>query len=188
MISTKHITKNILQLLQKKFKIIDSIDFKNFDYDFDILKNFLAKNYKKKYSPEEKILVEHMDTDYYFDECKTGINFRNFFQLLKEFDISPSVFIIYTNYFGLQQEIDLLCKSFHKNDRPILIETFVTKCHLNSQKIDNIENNFYCIEYNALCMMNEIRSHRSALYHSLKKINKSKIALKVTNTKHNNDS
>lgn len=179
MISTKHVTYNFLKLLQEKFKILDSIEFKEFDHDFNVLKVFLEKNYKAEYLPEERILIEHMDTDYYFDECETGINFRNFFQVAIEFNISPSVFIIYTNHFGLQKEIELLCKSFDTEDRPLLIESFIGNNHW-SNEIDNISCNFNCIEYNALCMMNEKRSHRSAFYHSLKPISNSKIALKIT--------
>lgn len=180
MISTKHVTDNFLKLLQKKFKILDTIEFKEFDHDFDVIKTFLEKNYKAEYLPEERILIEHMDTDYYFDECETGINFRNFFQILIESDISPSVFIIYTNHFGLQKEIDLLCNSFNSGDRPLLIESFIGKNHWNNKKVGNIPCNFNCIEYNALCMMNEKRSYRSAFYHSLKHISNSKIALKIT--------
>jgi len=181
MISTKHITKNVLDIINKKFDIIDSIEFKDFDYDFSVLKSFFKRNYKEYYSPDEKILVEHMDTDYYFDECTVGVNLRNFFQLLNENDIPPSVLILYTNHFGLQKEIDLLCKLFDKNDRPLIIESFIGNNHWDNKATINVNHDFNKINYNAMCIMNEIRSHRSALYHSLKCIDDSKITIQLTN-------
>ena len=176
----------IKNILEKKFKIIDHLSFLDFDHRFDWLLHRFTKNRKEHYEHQEKIIIEHLDTDYYFDQCVVGVNLRNFFQMINGLDISPSLFIFYTNHFGLKKEIDVLCKNYHENDRPFIIESFIGNLHYNSSKINNISCDFYEIEYNGLCMMNEKRSYRSALYNALKDVDSSKIAIQVT-SKNNAD-
>ena len=178
---------NFKKLLEKKFDIVDEISFLNFDYRFDWLINRLETSRKDFYRHNEKIIVIHQDTDYYFDECSVGINLRNFFQVIKNLDISPSIFVFVTNNFNLNKEIDILCKDYHTNDRPLVIPSFIAFCQTNQFKHTNHdEYNFENIHYNALCMMHEIRSYRSALYHSLKNIDNTKIAIQITSKRYDN--
>ena len=174
------IPEPIKNTLEKKFKIIDTISFLDFDYDFSRLIDRLSKNRKKYYAHNEKILIVHVDTDYYFEQCTVGVNLRNFFEIIKNLDISPSLFIFYTAHYGIEKEIDILCKKYHKNDRPFHIDGSIS-FDINSFKYKDVNYNFEKIKYNALCMMNEIRSHRSALYNAIKDIDSSKITIQITN-------
>lgn len=179
-------TDTVKNILQKKFEIIDHFSFLDFDYQFEWLSERLSQNKKDCYKQNEKIIVEHLDTDYYFNYCDVGINLRNFFELLSNLDISPSIFVFYTNHFGLEKEIDKLCYNFHENDRPLIIESFIGNLHYNSDETKNLICDFDKIEYNALCMMNEKRSHRSALYNALKNIDSVKLTIQVTKNYHAN--
>lgn len=178
--------KPIKNILEKKFKIIDHFSFLNFDYQFEWLRNRLSQCKKEQYDHREKIIIEHLDTDYYFKECTVGVNLRNFFEMVNGLDISPSLFVFYTNHFGLKKEIDILCENYYENDKPFIIESFIGELHYDSNKIDDIFYDFNEIKYNGLCMMNEKRSHRSALYNALKGIDSSKITIQMTNNNNAN--
>lgn len=177
-------------LLSKKFDIVDEVSFLDFDYCFEWLINRLKTTKKDVYKHNEKIMVIHQDTDYYFDECSVGVNLKNFFQIIQNLDMSPSVLLFVTCNYNLKKEIDILCKDYHINDRPIVITSTIAfyspKYVKEINNTNHEEYNFENIQYNALCMINETRSYRSALYHSLADIDKSKIAIQITNKRNNN--
>lgn len=179
-------TDKVKNTLEKKFEIIDHFSFLDFDYRFDWLVERLNQNKKDYYKQNEKIIIEHLDTDYYFEYCDVGINLRNFFELLSNLDVSPSLFIFYTNHFGLKKEIDKLCYGFYEYDRPLIIESFIGNLHYNPDGIEDVICDFNKIKYNALCMMNEKRSYRSALYNALKNIDSSKLIIQITKNYHAN--
>jgi hypothetical protein len=174
------IPDKVYNLLEQHYQIIDHLSFLEFDHDFNLLKKRLAKIQNKELSPNDRIIIEHQDTDYYLEQCTVGINLRNFFLVLEELDIPRYIFIFYTNHFGISKEIDSLCQFCHPKDRPTVIESFLTKLHYDREKIKNIESNFDQITHHALCMMNAKRSHRNAMYHALKDIPADTLALNVT--------
>jgi hypothetical protein len=114
------------------------------------------------------IVIVHTDTDFYFEYCNVGINLLNFFTVTEMIDIPKWVFLFYTNHFGLQKEIDLICKN--KKDQPMVIESFIDNLHYNPDNYENIDLNLNLIEHNSLCMMHIIRSHRNAMFHIIKDI------------------
>jgi hypothetical protein len=176
--SFKELPTKIFDLLHQRYNVLDHISFLEFDFEFDILRSRLSKCTKDSFDNKDRIIVEHMDTDYYFDECCVGVNLRNFFGIVRELDISPSVFIFYTNHFGISKEIDQLCTN--KNDRPTVIESFLSKLHYSQEHTHPIALNADQIQYHALCMMVLKRSHRNAMYNAIKDIDQSKLMLSIT--------
>lgn len=168
----------VLELLKQRFTLLDHLSFLEFDQDFSVLRTRLSAIHKSSYDAREKILIEHMDTDYYFKECSVGINLRNFIGIVTELDIPYNVFLFYTNHIGIKQEINSLCKDIR--DRPLIIESFLSKQHHDPTRIKDIEYNVDFVKYHALCMMNLTRSHRHAVYHAVSPIDRSKLLLSAT--------
>jgi hypothetical protein len=163
-----YIPNAVKNLLQTRYNILDHISFLGFDSDFDSLKSRLLSLKKEKYHIDDKILVEHTDTDFYFEHCTVGLNLLNFFTVVNQIDIPKHVFLFYTNHFGLKKEIERICKD--PNDQPSLIESFVDNLHYNPGSYNNVDLTTNKITHQALCMMHIQRSHRNAMYHAVKDI------------------
>lgn len=179
------IPDKVYSVLNYRFKILDHLSFLEFDHDFDKLKSRLESCRRDQFHHTDRIIIEHMDTDYYFDQCAVGINLRNFFVVVEELDIPRYVFIFYTNHFGLQKEIESFCQHCDASDRPLVIESFLSKWHSNLDLMKKIDGDISSITHHALCMMNLTRSHRNAVFHSLKSISTDVLALNVTMTNRN---
>ena len=161
------IPDRVLELLKTKFNIIGHLSFLEFDSDFDILKNNLLSVHRKNFSIKDKIIIEHLDTDFYYPESTIGINLRNFFTIVEQVDIPLNVFVFYTNHFGIQREFDIICKNKHSADRPILLESFISKMHYPESNYKQVSVNHDTITCSALSLIHGTRSHRHALYNHI---------------------
>ena len=161
------IPTQVLELLKTKFNVIGHMSFLEFDYNFDILKNNLLSMHRENFDLKDKIIIEHLDTDFYYPESTVGINLRNFFTVVENVDIPLNVFVFYTNHFGIQREIDIICKNKHRANRPIVLESFISKMHCPESKYKQISVNHDAITCHALSLINGIRSYRHALYNHI---------------------
>jgi len=162
------LTKKYYNKLTSVYNILDTIEFKEFDYNFDVLKSRLSQIKQEKYDVNDRIIIEHSDTDYYDKKIlKFGLNLYNVFTVIAELDIPYFVFVFVTNHFGLQQEIDLILKDHSQEDRPTIIETFITTTHYNSDLVEDLPINTQDIKHAGLSMMGASRSHRYSLYNYL---------------------
>lgn len=162
-----------------KYNIMGTIEFKDFDYDLDNARNFFAQTKKQTFLSNDRYLVIHQDTDVYIDEMTVGLNLRNFFLIADEFDIPFYTLIIWTNHFGLRREIDILCKTRHAKDRPMIVESFCARAHV-ADSYTETSLDVDSITIQGLCMMaGSQRSHRYALYNALKHIDQSRLALSI---------
>lgn len=164
----KLLTEKYYDKLSSVYNILDTIEFKEFDYNFDVLKDRLIQIKREQYNINDKIIIEHFDTDYYDDKIlRFGLNLYNVMTVIAELGIPYFVIIFATNNFGLQQEIDRILKDHPAGDRPKIIETFITKMHYNTNLVENLPINAQDIKYAGLCMMGAERSHRYSLYNYL---------------------
>lgn len=163
----KLLTKKYYDKLSSAYNILDTIHFKEFDYDFDVLKDRLSQTKREQYDVNDRIIIEHYDTDYYDEQVfKFGVNFYNTLTTISELDIPYFVFVFVTNHFGLQQEVNLILKDHPREDIPTIIETFVTTSHY-SDIVQDLPVNAQDIKHAGLCMMGASRSHRYSLYNYL---------------------
>lgn len=170
----------ILDLLNSRFHIIDVMHFKQFDLDWSHLRKILTNTKKSVYAPDDRYIIIHQDTDVYIPEMCVGLNLRNFFQIVRAVDIPFYTFVIWTNHFGIQREIDILCQDLHPKDRPMLIESFCATTHVGDN-YRNTEVDQDQIEYHAISMMGTSRSHRYALYTEIKHVGTDKLVLSIGN-------
>jgi hypothetical protein len=168
----------VYKLLSKKYNIIDVISFLEFDSDFNLLTSRLTALRKKVFDINDRIVIEHLDTDFYFEHCDVGINLLNFFNVAKDVDIPNFVFLFYTNHFGIEKEINSICKNVH--DRPSIIESFVSNEQYNKNGYKNIELSVDSISHQCLCMMSASRSHRNAMFNSIKDISGDNLITAIT--------
>jgi hypothetical protein len=163
------LTKKYYNKLANAYNILDTIEFKEFDRNFDVLKARLSQIKRKHYDVNDRMVIEHFDIDYYDDKILCfGLNLYNVITLITELDIPYFVFVFVTNHFGLQQEVDKILKDHPIEDRPKIIETFIIRHHYNSNLVEDLPVNTQEIKYAGLSMMGKPRSHRFSLYNYLK--------------------
>jgi hypothetical protein len=155
------LTNEYKNLLQSKYSILDHVSICAFDHDFPLLERWLGRNKKSIYNANDRIIIEHFDTDYYLSGVNYGLALYNLFTVFKKLDIPFFTMLIVTNHFGIEQEIKQL--ALDPYDRPTVIETFVSTLHYtNNYQDQGIDAD--SIIRPGLCMMGTGRVHRHAMY------------------------
>ena len=150
--------------LYAKYSIIDHFEFKLFDHDMSKLEQCLQSIKKIRFNPNERIIIEHQDCDYYVDDFPYGLSLYNLFTAFKKIDIPLYTMLLFTNHFGIRKEIDRLAPD--PMDRPTVIESFITKIHY-AKSYQPVELDAEQIQRPGICMMGQPRSHRHAMHHFL---------------------
>lgn len=165
-VKRKLLTRKYFEKLNNTFNILDIIEFKEFDTDFSVLENRLTAIKKDQYLPNERIIIEHFDTDFYHHRLVYGLNLYNLIETIRKIDIPFFTIIIVTNHFGIKKEIDKILG--HDEEGSIkVIETFILRPGYNTDLVSVIDTNIDKITFSALSMLGAPRSHRFALYNFL---------------------
>lgn len=155
------------QQIKTQFNIVFASDCRNFDLQPDKLQHDLAPFQTRVFAPSDKILLVHMDTDYYDPVLKFGLIPINVVRIFENLDIPFHSLLFVTNHFGIKKEFDQLLLNRHPADRPQVIETLLTPILLAESYDLAPQPCFDRIEKNAICMMGQARSHRVAFYNFL---------------------
>jgi hypothetical protein len=156
------LTPHYQKFIYEKYNVLAHVPSRQIDHCLIDFEMFLQKLHKDTFLPNDRIVIEHMDTDYYHHELKNGIFISNLIKAFHATDIPTFVLLLITNHFGIKKEINELI--IDKNDVPTVIETFFYQPHVQKSYKD-IELTVDKIQMPALCLMGGIgRSHRHAFY------------------------
>lgn len=163
---------NALKHLESKFNLILKLDARQFDLNWKQLLIKLNQVKIKEFSQNDRILICHMDTDYYDPLLPTGIIVNNLIRCFQLVDIPLYLLLFVTNHYGISHEFDLLLANHHPNDRPTVVETLLSKLFLLQSDYKNptalaVDQ----IEKPGLCMVGNQRSHRVAILNFFKNNN-----------------
>lgn len=158
---------NTFDLEDKKIlKIINLLDY---DHDFYKLYNELLSIKKNKYDSDEKIIILHNDTEYFYYDFPIGFSMHNLLTCIQQVDIPMHVFIILTNHYYYDKSIVNYIKN--KNNIPTTIFTYVNNTSFTflEEFVNNKNDIKKNIKYFALGLWGgTVRSHRTALIKWLK--------------------
>ena len=157
--------------LHSKYNILLELDCRDFDFDYNLLISLLDKINKPCFEQNERILLVHMDTDYYDQLLPFGLIPINIIRIFKNLGIPLFTLLFMTNHYGIHNEFDSLLSDHDCNDRPTIIETLLSKALLTDNLQIDCNLNFDEIEKQGLCMMGIKRSHRLALANFIKNNN-----------------
>lgn len=143
-------------------KILGLVDLLDCDHNSKLLKDRLKSLYKSYYQPNEKIVILHFDTEYFYHGHPLGFTTHNLFSIWRDLDIPFSAMLLLHNYSNINLAIEPFIVS--PNDRPTTINLLVNHYSLGQVKhwVDSPMPNKN-IQYHAVCLMSTIRSHRIAL-------------------------
>ena len=105
--------------IQDRFNIVFATNCKKFDLDPYKLQHDLTSFQHHVFSPNDKILLVHMDTDYYDPAVKFGLIPLNVVRIFSNLDIPLHALLFVTNHFGIRKEFDQLLCDQHPADRLI---------------------------------------------------------------------
>jgi hypothetical protein len=158
-------TDNYFNKINGKYNLVGNFSMLEIVKDFSILSDFLSKG-KDVYSPCDRILIKHFDTDFYLADTNIGINMYNLIEAFIKTRTPLFTLLLVTNHFGIKREIEHKLRNHNKNDFPTIIETFISMVNYPSTFTTDDSRD---ITRPAICMMKgSIRSHRLALFNELK--------------------
>lgn len=155
-----------MNTLPENINILDTFNLVELDHDPTLVYQRLLKNKKNVYQSNEKIIIIHKDTEYFYFNHPTGFSIYNLFSSWRDLDIPYSVMILCSTYYDLNQAIDPFI--VNQEDRPIVIDSL-----LNHQSYKQLENQFpgtvyKNIHYPAVCLLGRSRAHRIKILQFLK--------------------
>lgn len=152
----------------KQYTIVDVIDLMDYDYRTEALVAKLESLKKDVFEPDEKILVLHNDTEYFYLDSNVGFSTYNLFRAWQYADIPWHVMVLYANQCGIEKSIYQHWQ-FLNVDRPTVVENLVNNYNIFYSKAFLQEPEDKKISQKAVCLMGgTVRSQRIALYKWLK--------------------
>jgi hypothetical protein len=97
--------KKVLDIITKKYKILEIIDLVFYDYQITKLHELLSKYENYTFAPDERILILHHDIDYYVSSNVCGFTMYNLVSILHQLNIPNEFLIMLTNHYGIKKEI-----------------------------------------------------------------------------------
>ena len=115
-----------------------------------------------KFEYNERIVVLHNDTEYFYYGCLTGFTTYNFFNLVKSLNLPHYIFIFLTNH---SKYLEAVTPFITRNETvPEIHNTIVNQ--YSFKYINNIINldDPKDIKYHGVCLLGTVRSHRIKLF------------------------
>ena len=168
----------ILELIQQKFNVLNTITVLDIDNDMNKLVSMLNQNYV--FNPNDRYVVLDPDTHYYMPNAKYSLTWFNIIKTFLNLDIPLWTMIVVYNGTNLQEQFDILIpKSLH-DQMPTVIDlsTALTAFKENVfDSVNSVTNNKSVTEtvnqitHHCVTMMGVPRVHRNILFYQLKEKN-----------------
>ena len=141
--------------LKEKYNIIAEIDLLELDSNPQRLYHDLKQAYRERYEPNDRILIYHYDTDFYYTDGP-GFTISNLMTCLNSLDISVNFCLLLTNHYGISNEINQLSN----NDLDMLIFENNYQLMQTDPDPDPVDINIDKIRKPYICLNGAQRSHR----------------------------
>lgn len=157
----------IQEVLNKKFKILSYINLVSADLSPTTLDQMLKGFRDYTFNSNEKILIAHIDTQYYLPTCKFSITLYNLHQTLSTYGIPSESVIMFTNHYGIDEELKILAHAFNFLNPITAFVSFYDTVG-TTKNVKSINLNHDSIEYLFCCINGTKRSHRILFLSMLK--------------------
>jgi hypothetical protein len=163
------IKQSVLDIVNARYEILEIIDLVQYDYQLDKLDQLLSKYNDYTFLNNQRIIILHHDTDYYISNNSQGFTIFNLCILLNRYQIPHEFLIMFTNHYGIENEIAQLSSQIC-NCRPFKI--IYTSQWYDYPDSESINNSQVVSIKNLFCCLNGVnRAHRLLTLCYLKKNN-----------------
>lgn len=149
-------------------KILDHINLLEYDNNIEKLCSRLSNLKKETFDFEDRIIIRHVDTEYFYYNSPIGFTTHNLFTIIRQLDIPLFVFVFLTNYSQYQNSISSFITN--SDDQPEIHNLIANPQSLTLGKIKDLLDSDVSkdIKFHAVCLLGTPRSHRIKLFQFLK--------------------
>lgn len=156
------------EFIDSKYNVIGQIYLADHNCEFMQVEKLLMSMKIDYFLPNDRIVIEYFETDYYLPEFPYGFTLYNLFTAFKKIDLPLFTMLLVTNSFGIEEEVNRLLVD--KNDRPTVISTFLSTRHYANNYAD-VSIDADEITTPGISMLGYNRVHRNLLYNFIDKNN-----------------
>lgn len=148
--------------------VIGIVDLNLLGTDLEKLHDELVALKRVHYAPNQRIVVQYTEQDYFFHDSRVGFTIHNFLRILYHVDISLSQITFVTTNNRLEESIKPFIS--HERDIPEIHVVLVSRgTYYNIRNIlSDTELPSKDLKHVGLCMLGTVREHRIRLYQYLK--------------------
>lgn len=155
------VQKKVLDIITKKYRILETIDLVFYDYRMPELYELLSRYENYTFKTNERILILHHDIDYYVSLDVCGFTIHNLITILNQLNIPNEFLIMLTNHYGIEKEIQTQFNALSNSQAFKVIYTsqwydFPENIIIEEPKHSQLEK-LYC------CLNGIQRQHRMAM-------------------------
>lgn len=121
---------DLTELVPQDIHVLDVIELVMLSHDLPKLRQRLQKHKKDHYQQNERIVILHSDTEFYFHDHPTGFDTHNLFTIIKELDIPLFVILIVVNKVGYLPAVEPFVVD--SADRPTVINPLIDQMAYDS--------------------------------------------------------
>ena len=151
------IRREVIELVEEKYKILDIVDFA---WDLSDIEDIILGYKDHHFTPDQRILVVHHDSDYYENTNSNGYMLYNFLQIVNEYQIPTEFLILITNHYGIKKEVEELCSSIFNLSPLLTIETPLFADIVDDEQFSNTTVKLQKPETLFCCLNGLARTHR----------------------------
>lgn len=163
----QNLWNDVYVVLDKKFNILSYINLASTDFNPTVLDQSLKSFHNYEFKNNEKILIIHIDTQYYLPTCNYSITLYNLHATLHAYNIPTESILMFTNHYGIEKELEILAKIFNFIT-PIKAFTSFYDFVGTTKNVNDIDTNHNSIDYLFCCINGVQRSHRTLMLSMLK--------------------
>lgn len=163
------LNSQVLDIVRSKYKVVDIIDLYDVDRDMSRVLTMLEKYRDYEFKDHERLIFLHHDTDYYITLDSSGFSIYNLIMILSHLSIPGEFVIMFTNHYGIEQEVNKQYKLFGNFSPMTVVYTALWyDFPYNVEPTPSISGN---IEKLYCCLNGKQRHHRMMLLCYLKEYN-----------------
>jgi len=161
-ITNKHgdLWGEIRHALDARYDVVLWCDLLKGNTDMNLTKLYNAFLFLKDFtfSPKQRVVIYHRDTDYYVSPDANGFTIRNIYKLFNYLNIPSEHAIIVTAYRGFETESEKLAKSFNISPMQVIYCPYQW-CPV-PDNVNPIDINDNLINFPFVCLNHKPRDHR----------------------------
>ena len=155
-----YIDKRVIDLIESKYEVLEYIDVHKFMPYPDLLNELFASYARFEFADNQRIILLDHETDYYPSSDSVGFTMYNVIVLLAFHNIPLKNVILFSNIYGLQEEINKLTQELYNGENLKVINTVLWNYYRDDSGYTDINPDNLKIEFLYCCPNRRNRLHR----------------------------
>ena len=148
----------IRSAIYHKYEVVLWIDLCRMDMDMPQLYKQLESFSNFEFAPNQRIVIYHIDTDYYINSNTPGFTLWNVFKLYSALNVPTEYTYFISSQPGIEQELSALAQEFNMPN----MQTVFCPYQLcpSPEQVNTLDLNANQVRHPYVCMNGQVREHR----------------------------